>query len=71
MADEEEDCLRITATVMETELLHRWLRGWGEQIRDVVSRRYEFPAARIDARFAANVSPCGEYRHNLRMNGGD
>lgn len=36
MAHEEEDCLRVTATVVETELLHRWLNGWGEQVRDVV-----------------------------------
>ena len=27
--------LAITATVVETELLHRWLRGWGEAIKDV------------------------------------
>ncbi len=29
------DTLEITATVVDTELLHRWLRGWGEQIRAV------------------------------------
>lgn len=27
--------LRITATVVETELLHRWLRGWGDAIKEV------------------------------------
>lgn len=27
--------LEITATVVETELLHRWLRGWGPKISDV------------------------------------
>jgi predicted DNA-binding transcriptional regulator YafY len=29
------DALEITANVMETELLHRWLRGWGEKIGGV------------------------------------
>ncbi len=29
------DALEITATVVETELLHRWLRGWGDKIRAV------------------------------------
>lgn len=29
------DTLEITATVMETELLHRWLRGWGEKLGEV------------------------------------
>lgn len=32
---EREDALEITATVMETELLHRWLRGWGERLWDL------------------------------------
>jgi hypothetical protein len=26
------DVLEITATVADTELLHRWLRGWGESV---------------------------------------
>ena len=26
------DQLEITATVADTELLHRWLRGWGDKI---------------------------------------
>lgn len=30
-----EDMLEITATVEETELLHRWLRGWGEKVSEV------------------------------------
>lgn len=29
------DTLEITATVVETELLHRWLRGWGEKVGEV------------------------------------
>lgn len=29
------DRLRITATVTETRLLHRWLRGWGDQLSDI------------------------------------
>jgi hypothetical protein len=28
--------LQIEATVVETELLHRWLRSWGDQVTDVV-----------------------------------
>jgi predicted DNA-binding transcriptional regulator YafY len=31
----EGDHMEITATVMETELLHRWLRGWGEKVHGV------------------------------------
>ena len=30
-----DDMLEITATVEETELLHRWLRGWGEKVSEV------------------------------------
>jgi len=30
-----EDMLEITATVEDTELLHRWLRGWGENISEI------------------------------------
>lgn len=26
------DMLEIAATVAETELLHRWLRGWGDKV---------------------------------------
>lgn len=33
---EEGNWLRITATVTETELLHRWLRGWGEELTELV-----------------------------------
>lgn len=29
------DALHITATVVETELLQRWLRGWGDKVSDV------------------------------------
>ncbi|MBY0463623.1 MAG: WYL domain-containing protein, partial [Burkholderiales bacterium] len=29
------DTLEITATVAETELLIRWLRGWGEKVSGV------------------------------------
>jgi predicted DNA-binding transcriptional regulator YafY len=29
------DELEITASVVETELLHRWLRGWGERVGGV------------------------------------
>jgi len=29
------DVLEITATVVETELLLRWLRGWGEKVGGV------------------------------------
>lgn len=29
------DSIEITATVVETELLHRWLRGWGEKVGGV------------------------------------
>jgi predicted DNA-binding transcriptional regulator YafY len=29
------DALEITATVVDTELLYRWLRGWGEKISHV------------------------------------
>ncbi|WP_296870182.1 YafY family protein [Tibeticola sp.] len=29
---EHPHALEITATVMETELLHRWLRGWGDRL---------------------------------------
>lgn len=28
--------LQIESTVVETELLHRWLRSWGDQVTDVV-----------------------------------
>lgn len=28
-------CFEITATVVETELLLRWLRGWGDKISNV------------------------------------
>lgn len=35
---EEGDGFRITATLPDTELLHRWLRGWGKAIRDVTLR---------------------------------
>jgi len=28
-----EEGLVVEATVNETELLHRWLRGWGEALR--------------------------------------
>jgi len=34
-ASAQGEWLEITATVVETELLHRWLHGWGQQIRDV------------------------------------
>jgi hypothetical protein len=34
-AQECDDALSITATVVETKLLHRWLRGWGEAVKDV------------------------------------
>lgn len=34
-AQDRGEMLEITATVAETELLHRWLRGWGEKIRGV------------------------------------
>ena len=27
--------LRITAIVVETELLHRWLRGWGDAVKEL------------------------------------
>lgn len=30
------DALEIKATVVETELLHRWLRGWGEKVGGVI-----------------------------------
>lgn len=33
--EEEESGYRITATLPETELLHRWLRSWGNAITDV------------------------------------
>lgn len=29
------ECFAITATVVETELLHRWLRGWGDKVSNV------------------------------------
>ena len=29
------DALEITATVVETELLHRWLRGWGDKVSGI------------------------------------
>lgn len=32
---EGADDLSFSATVVETELLHRWLRGWGERVRNV------------------------------------
>lgn len=32
------DTLEITATVVETELLHRWLRGWGEKVSELQIR---------------------------------
>ena len=33
--EEDESGYRITATLPETELLHRWLRSWGNAITDV------------------------------------
>ncbi|HES76241.1 MAG TPA: WYL domain-containing protein, partial [bacterium] len=29
---EHEDSLEITATVMDSALLHQWLRGWGDKV---------------------------------------
>lgn len=33
--DVGEDWVAISATVADTELLHRWLRSWGEQVRSI------------------------------------
>ena len=33
--EEDETGYRITATLPDTELLHRWLRSWGEAIADI------------------------------------
>ncbi len=33
--EELENALRVTATVSDTEMLRRWLRGWGEAIWDI------------------------------------
>lgn len=32
---EDESGFHISATLPDTELLHRWLRGWGEAIQDI------------------------------------
>lgn len=34
-ASDSGELLEIKATVPDTELLHRWLRGWGDSVRDV------------------------------------
>lgn len=33
--EEDETGYRITATLPETELLHRWLRSWGEAMANI------------------------------------
>lgn len=43
---EETDCLHIRATVPDTELLQRWLRGWGDAIWDIHSRPSQPPPTR-------------------------
>lgn len=35
MVSEAGKWLQISATVVETELLHRWLRGWGKKVGEV------------------------------------
>lgn len=44
-ATEEEHRLHIIATVTETEILHRWLRGWGDALTDLVIAPADRPAA--------------------------
>jgi hypothetical protein len=31
---EHEDTLEISATVVDSALLHQWIRGWGNAIKD-------------------------------------
>ncbi len=53
MVREVEDMLEVTATVEDTELLHRWLRGWGDQIREV---RLELLSAHQDSSTSPNLA---------------
>jgi len=39
---ERDESLEITATVIESELLHRWLRGWGNKVWEVHITEVEF-----------------------------